>query len=163
MCSLWFDLRYGLRVLVKNHGFTSVVVAAPAPGIGANSAIFSIVNAMLLRHLPFRDADRLVKLWETEPQLNKAPVLGRDFLDWREQTFLLKKKFREETASVYFDLCMCRKEFDELHRYDFLENPSRISAVSDVFNELSDLAANGGGSCFLACHAKDSHITRQTL
>ena len=85
MSKLWFDLRHGVRVLVKNPGFTAVAVLALALGIGANSAIFSVVNAVLLRPLPFKDADRLVMLWESEPQLKKAPVLSRNFLDWKEQ------------------------------------------------------------------------------
>lgn len=64
------DLSYGIRVLFKNAGFTAVAVLSLAIGIGANSAIFSVTNALLLRPLPYQDADRLVILWNRSPGLN---------------------------------------------------------------------------------------------
>src|SRR5258706_11214587 len=70
MESLWYDLSHGFRTLFKNPGFTAVAVLSLAIGIGANSPIFSVTNALLLRPLPYKDADRLVILWSRSPGLN---------------------------------------------------------------------------------------------
>jgi predicted permease len=85
--TLWQDLRYGIRTLRKNPGFTMTAVLTLALGIGANTAIFSVVDAVLLRPLPFPAADRLVRIWESKPQAGyfRNVVNGLNFLDWREQ------------------------------------------------------------------------------
>ncbi|MGB7923672.1 MAG: ABC transporter permease [Pyrinomonadaceae bacterium] len=72
METLWHDLSYGVRMLSKNPGFTLAAVLSLAIGIGANSAIFSVTNELLLRPLPYRDAERLVILWNRSPGLNIA-------------------------------------------------------------------------------------------
>jgi len=84
--TLWQDLRYALRVLRKNPGFTAVAIATLPIGIGANTAIFSVVNAVLLRPLPFRDPASLCLLTERMPTI---PVVGPSWLnfqDWRART-----------------------------------------------------------------------------
>ena len=74
METLWQDLRSGLRLLTKNPGFTVVAILSLTIGIGANSAIFSVTSALLLRPLSYQDADRLVILWNRSPGLNVSIV-----------------------------------------------------------------------------------------
>jgi putative ABC transport system permease protein len=84
---LWQDLRYGVRMLARNPGFTIVAVIALALGIGANSAIFSVVNTVLLRPLPYKNPDALVIVWDEQTHLGfpKDTPSPANFLDWREQ------------------------------------------------------------------------------
>jgi predicted permease len=78
------DVRYGIRMLLNSPGFTTVAVLTLALGIGANTAIFSVVDAVLLKPLPFRQPDRVVALWETETAPGNFPLNGMDYLDWRQ-------------------------------------------------------------------------------
>ena len=102
--NLWQDLRYGLRLIRKNPGFSLVVVLTLAVGIGANTAIFSVVNAVMLRPLPFRDPDRLVRLNESNPERGwpTFAVSHPNFLDWRErnQTFAAMAATAGASASL---------------------------------------------------------------
>ena len=83
METLWKDVSLGARMLAKRPGFNAVAVITLALGIGANTAIFSVVRGVLLRPLAFGDPDRLVWLWERQPNLDRAPFSAADFLDYQ--------------------------------------------------------------------------------
>jgi predicted permease len=87
MRTLWRDITYGIRMLKNHRGFTAVAVFALALGIGANTAIFSVVNAVLLRDMPYGDPDKLVMVWGSLPERDQdiSPVSPADFNEWKEQ------------------------------------------------------------------------------
>ncbi len=98
METLWQDLRYGFRVLTRKPGFTLVAIITLALGIGANTAIFSVVNKLLLDRLPYNDPDRIITLWERLPEATatKEKVAPANFLDWRERNQVF-----DRMAAVY--------------------------------------------------------------
>jgi putative ABC transport system permease protein len=79
------DLRYAVRNLLRSRGFAAIAAITLTIGIGANTAIFSIIDTILLRPLPFRDPGQLVRLYETEAAPGNYPFAGPDFVDWRAQ------------------------------------------------------------------------------
>ncbi|HXU40144.1 MAG TPA: ABC transporter permease [Blastocatellia bacterium] len=84
---IWQDLRYGIRMLINNRGFTAVAIVSLALGIGANTAIFSVVNAILLKSLPYKQPDRIVLVWGYYPAQGhfRSQVSATDVADWRSQ------------------------------------------------------------------------------
>src|ERR1700730_2925227 len=103
MGNLIQDLRYAARTMLKQKGFTVVAVAALALGIGANTAIFTVVNAVVLRPLPYDDPDRLVWLWDTQPQLATAPASLPDFIDWRDQNQSFEYLAAYQSGDMFVD------------------------------------------------------------
>jgi putative ABC transport system permease protein len=90
VANLWHDLKHSLRSLFKNPGFTIAAVAALALGIGTNTAIFTVVNTVLLKPLTYPDADRIVQFLLTSPEGKGAAASPTKFNNWREQTSVLQ-------------------------------------------------------------------------
>ncbi|HEV2387642.1 MAG TPA: ABC transporter permease [Candidatus Acidoferrales bacterium] len=117
------DLRYGSRILRKSPGFTTVVVVTLALGIGANTAIFSVVDSILLRSLPFKGADRLVDITEYDPgRVDSAGVPFPDYVVWKQQNTVF-----EETAAYFLinasnDVVLGGASSAERERYSTVTN-----------------------------------------
>jgi putative ABC transport system permease protein len=127
MGNLLQDMRYGLRTLMKNPGFTLVAVVALALGIGANTAIFSVVNAVLLRPLPYDNSERLMQVWSTNLKRgwNEAPASYLNYKDWREQSqsFESMAAYSEASAAMTYG--------------DVPEQITGLGATSDLFKALA--------------------------
>jgi putative ABC transport system permease protein len=101
MGTFFQDLRYAVRMMLKNPGFTVVAVFVLALGIGANSALFSVVNAVLIRPLPYSDPDRLMIMWEKSATQDTS-VAYPNFVDWRDQNQVFEQiaAFRRESFNL---------------------------------------------------------------
>jgi predicted permease len=84
MTSFWQDVRYGLRILLNNPGFTLIAVLTLALGIGANTALFSVVNGVLLNPLPFPDPDKLIEVYAKTQSFEESSITYPNFLDWQK-------------------------------------------------------------------------------
>jgi len=121
------DLRFALRVLLKNKGFTAAAVITLALGIGANTAIFSVVNTVLIRPLPFRDSDQIINLWSRDAEFGgeRATISPLDFEDFRNQA----ESF--DAMAIYAARRFNISSIEEPERV----NGARISA--DIFRVLA--------------------------
>ena len=100
MDSLFKDIRYGVRGLLKHPGFTGIVVITLALGIGASTAIFSVVDSVLLRRLPYRNAERIVAIQELNPAGKRIQTTSGNFLDWRAQNTVFEHLAAIRTGPV---------------------------------------------------------------
>ena len=141
------DLRYGARVLRKNPGFTLAAVLTLALGIGASTAIFSVVNAVLLRPLPYRDADQIVSLWEWnthEHHINT--VAGANYADWKARN------------RVFTDIAY---SWDDVYTFTGTANPEAVFGYDFSCNFFSLLGTKPlMGRTFLPeeCQAGKDHV-----
>ena len=126
METLWQDLKYGARMLRKNLGFTLVAMLTLALGISANTAIFSVVDALLLRPLPFQDPERLAVVWGTRPEVGREEASLPDFADWRAQN----KTFEALAAGTTQNVTLTGQE-----------EPERLIGAAMTANFLSVLGA----------------------
>src|SRR5262249_22225248 len=127
MQSLWQDLRYGARMLLKNSGFTLVATLTLALGIGANTAIFSVVNSLLLRPLPYSNSERLAIIWTHSPGANVAQ-------DWPSPGQFSAIKSR---ASVFEELAIAHGESVILTSQSMPERLGAVRVSSVMFSLLS--------------------------
>ncbi|MGA2261630.1 MAG: ABC transporter permease [Acidobacteriota bacterium] len=125
MATIWQDIRYGFRMLARKPGFTSLAMLTLSLGIGANTAIFSIIDAVLLRPLPYRKPAQLVQLWQTESAPGSFPLTGQDYLDWRAQNHTF------EDMAVY--------SFQESFNASGSGEPERVTGVETQANFFSVL------------------------
>jgi putative ABC transport system permease protein len=121
------DIRYGIRGLLKRPGFTAVAIVTLALGIGANTAIFSVVNAVVLRPLPYAEPERLMTLWETMPGSDQRSVAPGNFVDWRTQN----KTFQGLAATFYANFNLTSDG-----------EPDRIDGATITSNFMSVLGAS---------------------
>jgi predicted permease len=127
------DVRYGLRVLLKRPGFTLLTVLTLALGIGACTAIFSVVNGVLLKPLPYRNPDRLIRIFERNSRQPKFPMAMGNFQDYREQNSTL------ESLALY-----TRRDV-ELATDDQPERLAALGVTSDFFDVLGVAPMLGQG------------------
>ncbi|HEY7547332.1 MAG TPA: ABC transporter permease, partial [Blastocatellia bacterium] len=132
METFFHDLRFSFRMLVKNPGFTAVALIALALGIGANTALFSVINAALLRPLPYPEPERLVSLWETDLQKTESSsVAPANFFDWKEQN------------QVFEDMAAFTSWAPSLTGTDQPERINGVLATANLFSTFGVEAAVG--------------------
>jgi putative ABC transport system permease protein len=106
MSTIWQDVRYGSRMLFKSPGFTLVAIITLALGIGANTTIFSVINSLLLKPIPFPAADRLVLVWQSQVNdpMDRNIVSAPNFWDWRLHNDVFEKMAIFDSAGKGYDL-----------------------------------------------------------
>src|SRR5262245_31942004 len=106
MNTLWQDLRYGARMLFKSPNFTLIAIITLALGIGANTTIFSVINALLLKPIPFPDADRLALVWQSQANdpKDRNILSAPNFWDWQRQSDVFESMAIFDSAGKGYNL-----------------------------------------------------------
>jgi putative ABC transport system permease protein len=126
MESIIKDIRYGVRGLLKHPGFTAIVVITLALGIGASTAIFSVVDNVLLRRLPYRNAERIIAIQETNREGKRGQVTSENFLDWRAQNTVFEHLAAIKTTTSNLALS------DQAERLDLAQTNANFFDVFGV-------------------------------
>ncbi|HSE98986.1 MAG TPA: ABC transporter permease [Blastocatellia bacterium] len=121
---LWQDIKYGVRMLLRQPVFTVVAVLTLAMGIGANSAIFSVINAVLLRPLALHEPERIIKIWESKPEGFTGTASVPNLVDWREQN------------DVFTNIAAYQFANFSLQGQDYPERVRGLTATPDLFDVL---------------------------
>ena len=143
METLLKDVRYGIRGLLKHPGLTAIVILTLAVGIGASTAIFTVVNSVMLRRLPFRTADRLVAIQEVNPKGDRILSTAANFLDWRAQQSVFEQLVGIRTGNTNLTLS------DQAERIDMAQTSANFF---DVFG-----ADPQQGRLFIAADEQAGH------
>jgi putative ABC transport system permease protein len=126
MDSLIKDIRYGVRGLLKHPGFTAIVVITLALGIGASTAIFSVVDNVLLRRLPYRNAERIVAIQELNREGKRGQVTSANFFDWRKQNTVFEHLAAIKTTTANLALA------DQAERIDLAQTNANFFDVFGI-------------------------------
>ncbi|HEU4431966.1 MAG TPA: ABC transporter permease [Pyrinomonadaceae bacterium] len=137
MDTLFKDISYGWRGLAKHPGFTAIVVITLALGIGASTAIFSVVNSVMLRRLPYPTADRIVAIQELNADGEQRQVTGPNFLDWRAQNTVFEHLAAIKKTSVNLTLA------DQAERIDLAQTSANFFDVFGIRPQLGRLFVAG--------------------
>src|SRR5690348_2349759 len=126
METLLKDIRYGVRASLKHPGFSAIVILTLAVGIGASTAIFTVVNSVMLRRLPYRTADRIVAIQEVNQDGKRVQVTAPNFLDWRAQNTVFEQlaAIRSANANLTFS--------DQAERIDMAQTSANFFDVFGV-------------------------------
>src|SRR4029078_12445605 len=133
METLFKDLRYGFRGLVKHPGFTAIVILTLGLGIGASTAIFSLVNSVVLRRLPYKEPDRIVAIQALSPEGTRVQVTAADFYDWRQQNSVFEHLAAIRSGSGKLSLT------DQAERIDISQVNTSFFTVFGVEAEVGRL------------------------
>jgi len=163
MGTFWQDLKFAIRSLKRKPGFSAIVILTLALGIGANAAVFTLVDAVILRPLPFHNPQQLVMLWEKPPEFDHNSVSGLTYLDWHDQSISFQSMAgiasgksaittpgaptqvtSESVSQQYFDLLGVTPEMGRTFTQDDLRaGRGNVAVISHRF-WLQQFVANSG-------------------